>query len=233
MKLESKTLHQQPEAAVKAAKPETEVLSAKYVASAVREDQYPAEKFVECAFVGRSNVGKSSLINSLCRHRGLARISSTPGKTQTLNFYQLQIRQVLVRKQLYFVDLPGYGYAKRSQKQRTSWGGFIENYLTESPQLKMVFQLIDIRHPAMDSDLQIYEWLMDQGIPVQIIATKADKLTKSVIVKQLQLIGRQLKLDKGQIIMYSSLKVIGRQEVLDVIGEIAEFGSLSDQDSCS
>jgi GTP-binding protein len=200
--------------------PELEVLSAKYIASAVREDQYPPEKLIEVAFVGRSNVGKSSLINSLCRHRGLARISSTPGKTQTLNFYQLEVRRELDRQQMFFVDLPGYGYAKRSQKQRTSWGPFIETYLTESPQLKMIFQLIDIRHPAMESDLQIYDWLTRSGLPVQIIATKADKLNKMAIIKQLQLIAQQLKICQGQVIKYSSLKGIGRQEVLDIIDRI-------------
>jgi GTP-binding protein len=200
--------------------PELEVLSAQYIASAVREDQYPPEKLIEVAFVGRSNVGKSSLINSLCRRRGLARISSTPGKTQTLNFYQLEVRRELKRQQMFFVDLPGYGYAKRSQKQRTSWGPFIETYLTESQQLKKVFQLIDIRHPAMDSDLQIYDWLIRCGLSVQIIATKADKLTKMVIIKQLQLIEQQLHLSQGQIIKYSSLKGIGRQDVLDIIDHI-------------
>ena len=196
---------------------ELEVLSAQYIASAVREDQYPPEKFIEFSFVGRSNVGKSSLINSLCRRRGLARISSTPGKTQTLNFYQLEVRRELSRQSVFFVDLPGYGYAKRSKLQRTSWGSFIETYLTESPQLKVIFQLIDIRHPAMESDLHIYDWLISQGLPVQVIATKADKLNKMAIIKQLQLIERQLKLKSGQIIKYSSLKGIGRQEVLDVI----------------
>ena len=200
--------------------PELEVLSAQYIASAVREDQYPPEKLVEVAFVGRSNVGKSSLINSLCRRRGLARISSTPGKTQTLNFYQLEVRRELERQQMFFVDLPGYGYAKRSQKQRTSWGPFIETYLTESQQLKKIFQLIDIRHPAMDSDLQIYDWLIRSGLPVQVIATKADKLTKMVIIRQLRLIEQQLHLSQGQVIKYSSLKGIGRQDVLDIIDHL-------------
>ncbi|MDU2066350.1 MAG: ribosome biogenesis GTP-binding protein YihA/YsxC [Sporomusaceae bacterium] len=199
---------------------EVEVLAAKYVASAVRADQYPAEDLPQFAFVGRSNVGKSSLINSLCRHRGLARISSTPGKTQTLNFYQLEMRKSLERKSIFFVDLPGYGYAKRGQKQRTSWGKFIEDFLMESTELKRVFQLIDIRHPVQESDLQVFDWLVSSGVPVQIIATKADKLSRSAVQKQQALISRQLKIKQHEIMTYSSLKGTGRKEVLDVIGDL-------------
>lgn len=197
-----------------------EVLSAEYIASAVKAEQYPEEECSHIAFVGRSNVGKSSLINSLCRRHGLARVSGTPGKTQTLNFYRLLLRRGEMKEKILFVDLPGYGYAKRAQRQRTSWGQFIEDYLMESPHLKVVFQLIDIRHPALESDLAVYEWLKQSGVPVQLIATKVDKLSRGAIAKQLALLGRQTNLSAKEILKYSSLKGIGREETLDVIGRI-------------
>ena len=127
-----------------------DIIRAKYVASAVRADQYPQPALIEAAFIGRSNVGKSSLINSLCRRNGLARVSSTPGKTQTINFYELEAKRVVEgedeRASFYLVDLPGYGFAKTNHNNKDQWSGFISKYLSGSENLGVVCQLIDIRH---------------------------------------------------------------------------------------
>lgn len=184
-------------------------------------DQYPAGDFGEIVFIGRSNVGKSSLINSLSRHRGLARISGTPGKTQTINFYQLTARGIAeARTEFFLVDLPGYGYAKTGQANRRQWSRFIEEYLLKSPRLKLVCQLIDIRHPSMASDVDMHKWLVANQLPVQVITTKADKISKNAIQKQAGIIKKALGMT-GQppMIVYSSLKGTGRQELLDVIGQ--------------
>lgn len=184
-------------------------------------DQYPEGEFDEFVFIGRSNVGKSSLINSLSRHRGLARISGTPGKTQTINFYQLTARRTPEeRTDFFLVDLPGYGYAKTGRANRRQWSRFIEEYLLKSSRLKLVCQLIDIRHPPMASDVEMYKWLTANKLPVQIITTKADKISKMAIQKHAGLIKKALGgTPELPVIVYSSLKGSGRQELLDVIGQ--------------
>ena len=133
-----------------------DVIRAEFITSAVRAEQYPKPYLPEVAFIGRSNVGKSSLINSVCRRNGLARVSSSPGKTQTLNFYRLDAKRVTEqaedRTQFYLVDLPGYGFAKTNHKNKEQWSGFIRKYLEEAPNLALICQLMDIRHNLMDSD---------------------------------------------------------------------------------
>lgn len=193
------------------------IIRANYLASAVEKAQYPELSLPEFSFVGRSNVGKSSLINSLCNRRQLARVSQTPGKTQTLNFYQIDCRQGDEDYQIHFVDLPGYGYAKHSRRKQTFWGQFIEDYLVESPHLRCVFQLIDLRLPPQDSDLAVYEWLTEQNIPVQLIATKSDKLGTNALNKQVQLLQKAFLPQGGLILPYSSANQRGRQELLDRI----------------
>lgn len=210
------------------------IVNASYIASAVGSSQYPGLELPEIAMIGRSNVGKSSLINSLCRHHGLARISSTPGKTQTLNFYQVKVKidelseRCLIhendsilpeprRESFMIVDLPGFGYAKASQQSRKQWAGFIEDYLCRSPWLKMVLQLIDIRHLPMDSDIQKNKWLVNKNIPVQIVATKADKLSRNALMKNLHELAKCLQVDHRNIITYSSTTGQGREELIDLI----------------
>lgn len=198
-----------------------EIIHAAYIASAVRPDQYPEGEVAEIAFIGRSNVGKSSLINSLSRHRGLARISGTPGKTQTLNFYQLTARFSAEQRQPFFlVDLPGYGYAKTGQSNRRQWSKFIEEYLRQSPRLQLVCQLIDIRHSPMASDIEMYRWLTANKLPVQVVATKGDKISKMALQKHASVIKKTLGIAELPIIIYSVPKVMGRQELLDVIGQV-------------
>ena len=140
-----------------------DIIRSKYIASAVRADQYPTIRMIEAAFIGRSNVGKSSLINSLCRRNGLARVSATPGKTQTINFYELEAKRVDEgldeRAKFYLVDLPGYGFAKTNRNNKEQWSGFISKYLSGSENLGLVCQLIDIRHKPLESDLECYQWL--------------------------------------------------------------------------
>ena len=197
------------------------ITSGQYVASAVRMDQYPEGELHEVAFMGRSNVGKSSLINSLCRRNGLARISGSPGKTQTLNFYRLMAKMSETdRREFFLVDLPGYGYARAGKANKQQWAQFIEEYLLKSPRLELACQLVDIRHDPMDSDISTYEWLIENDIPVQVIATKADKLTRMNVNKNVNAIRKGLGMKGDNVIAYSAEKGLGRDELLDVIGEI-------------
>ena len=195
------------------------ITQARYLASAVRKDQYPAEKKPEFVFIGRSNVGKSSLINSLTRVKNLARVSSQPGKTQTINFYELgaKLPGEEERRSFYLVDLPGYGYAKTSREKRKLWSSFIEEYLKTSEQLQFVCQLIDIRHAPMASDVEMFQWLVRTGIPVLVIATKADKIGKQAREKQVREIQKALGVPDLSVLPYSSLKNEGRSELLDVL----------------
>lgn len=201
-----------------------DIIRSKYVASAVRADQYPRDKMIEAAFIGRSNVGKSSLINSLCRRNGLARVSATPGKTQTINFYELEAKRVSEgldeRAKFYLVDLPGYGFARTNRNNKEQWSGFISKYLSESENLGLVCQLIDIRHKPMDSDLECYHWLKSCGLKVQIVLTKADKLSKSAAMAQRALFMREMGLGNQDIIAYSSTQHTARGELIGRIMDV-------------
>ena len=158
-----------------------DIIKAAYATTAVRRDQYPEGSVPEVAFLGRSNVGKSSLINSLCNHRGLARVSGAPGKTQTINYFSAALRrrdeaEGEQRLPFYLVDLPGYGFAKTGGKNRDMWSAFIGEYVTQSPNLCVLCLLVDLRHPGLAIDQQAYDWLSSAGVPLQIVGTKADKL---------------------------------------------------------
>ncbi|WP_303104777.1 ribosome biogenesis GTP-binding protein YihA/YsxC [uncultured Mitsuokella sp.] len=198
------------------------ITQGKYVASAVKKEQYPEKELPEIVFIGRSNVGKSSLINSLTRVRGLARVSGQPGKTQTINFFELtaKLDGEEERKAFYLVDLPGYGYAKTGKERRKIWAKFINEYLLTSPRLQFVCQLIDIRHDPMASDIEMFEWLVAHNIPVLIVATKADKISKNARQKQIAAIRRTLGVKELSILPYSSLKNEGRSDLLDVIRDV-------------
>lgn len=168
----------------------------------------------EIAFAGKSNVGKSSLINGIMNRKSLARTSSQPGKTQTINFYN-------VNEVFYLVDLPGYGYAKANQEVKAQWGEMIERYLHSSKQLKAVFLLIDIRHDPSANDKQMYQWMRHYGFDPIIIATKLDKINRSQIQKQLKAIRVGLEAQKDTIIIpYSSLSKQGREEIYDLLDSI-------------
>lgn len=195
------------------------IIRAKYTASAVKKAQYPAERLKEIAFIGRSNVGKSSLINSLTRVHNLARVSGQPGKTQTINFFELTARIIETGedKLFHLVDLPGYGYAKTAQTNRNQWAKFIEEYFLNSEQLQFVCQLIDIRHAPMKSDIEMFNWLVKNNVPVLIIATKADKISRGAVAKQVAQIRKTLGVKEIDILPYSSVKNAGRSELLEVI----------------
>lgn len=198
------------------------ITQGKYIASAVNAGQYPEGNLKEIVFIGRSNVGKSSLINSLSRIGGLARVSGTPGKTQTINFYELtaKVPSKEERQPFYLVDLPGYGYAKTGKENRRRWAKFIDEYLIKSKQLQFVCQLIDSRHAPMKTDIEMFQWLMNHGLPVLIIATKADKLSKNALEKSIHTIKKSLAVPEIDVLPYSSVKNEGRSELLDVIGSV-------------
>ena len=165
----------------------------------------------EIAFAGKSNVGKSSLINALMNRKSYARISATPGKTQTINFYN-------INDVMYLVDLPGYGYAKVSEKEKEQWGRLIERYLHSSARLKAVFLLIDIRHESWGNDKMMYRWIVDQGYEPVIIATKLDKIKRSQIQKHIKMIREGLSLVPGtKVIPFSSSTKQGREEIWELI----------------
>lgn len=170
----------------------------------------PENKLPEIAFAGKSNVGKSSLINALMNRKSYARISATPGKTQTINFYN-------INDEMYLVDLPGYGYAKVSEKEKAQWGKLVERYLHGSAQLKAVFLLIDIRHEPSANDKLMYEWITKQGFYPIIIATKLDKLKRSQIQKHVKMIKEGLDLAPGtKIIPFSAVSKQGRDEIWEL-----------------
>lgn len=174
----------------------------------------PENTKAEVAFAGKSNVGKSSLINSLMNRKALARTSAQPGKTQTINFYN-------VNDALYLVDLPGYGYAKVPQSEKEKWGKLIERYLHGSKQLRAVFLLIDIRHEPGANDKIMYNWICQNGYEPIIIATKLDKIKRSQLLKQLKLIREGLAVRPGtQIIPFSAETKQGREEIWNVIEEL-------------
>lgn len=173
----------------------------------------PDNDLPEIAFAGKSNVGKSSLINGLLNRKSLARTSAQPGKTQTINFYN-------VNKNLYFVDLPGYGYAKVSVEIRAKWGKMIEKYLHGSLQLKKVFLLIDIRHVPSENDCMMYDWIVDNGYEPVIICTKLDKIKRSQVQKNLKLIREKLDLvPETTMIPFSAQTKQGRDEIWNLIEE--------------
>ena len=172
---------------------------------------FPENTLPEIAFAGKSNVGKSSLINAIMNRKSLARTSSQPGKTQTINFYN-------VNDAFYLVDLPGYGYAKVSEEVKAKWGKMVERYLRQSKQLRAVFLLIDIRHEPSANDRQMYDWIISQGYHPIIIATKLDKLKRSQVPSALKTVREGLKAEKGTLILpFSALTKQGREEIYEVI----------------
>ena len=171
----------------------------------------PATQLPEFAFAGKSNVGKSSLINALINRKSYARTSATPGKTQTVNFYN-------VNGELYLVDLPGYGYARVSKEEQARWGRMIERYLEKSRQLSRVFLLIDIRHAPGANDVQMYEWIVSKGYEPVIIATKADKISRGQYERQKKLIRDTLGAAAGTLIIpFSAETKLGRDEIYELL----------------
>ena len=195
------------------------ITQADYIASAVRPEQYPTGNLPEIAFWGRSNVGKSSLINSLTRRHNLARVSGQPGKTQTVNFFSLTAKQkgTEERREFYLVDLPGYGYAKTGKENRKRWAEFIEEYFRRSKNLRCICLLADLRHDPMPIDLKTFHWLVDLGMSVLLIGTKADKISTAVCKKHLAAIRQALNIEELEILPYSAVKNTGRPELLATI----------------
>ena len=188
-----------------------EIKQSEFITSAVKPEQYPTDNRMEFAFVGRSNVGKSSLINTVTNRRKLVKVSGTPGKTRLINFF-------LINNTYYFVDLPGYGYAKVAKSEKASWGKMIEKYLINRPQLKKVMLLVDSRHKPTNDDIMMYEWVKHYGYEVVVVATKKDKLTKCELQRSVKVIRETLKLNKNEPIMFfSSLKKEGKEELLEEI----------------
>ena len=176
----------------------------------------PDNKLPEVAFAGKSNVGKSSLINALMMRKSLARTSAQPGKTQTINFYN-------INKEIYLLDLPGYGYAKASEKEREAWGQMIERYLNTSEKLRAVFLLVDIRHAPSANDKQMFEWMAYVGYDPIVIATKLDKIKRSQIDKQIKIIRQGLGADKETIIVpFSAETKQGRDIIWDFMDQVIE-----------
>ena len=181
------------------------------IISAVRESQYPSDKLKELLLVGRSNVGKSSFINTIINRKNFARTSATPGKTQTLNFYK-------INDSFYLVDAPGYGFAKVRNSLKKKFGLIMESYLKSRENLKMVFLLVDFRHKPTSDDIMMYDYLKYYNVPVTIICTKVDKVSKNNHAKNKNIIKKELNLpDDKNIILFSSVTKIGKNEVYEEI----------------
>jgi GTP-binding protein len=185
------------------------IKQSEFITSAVKKDQYPIDNRVEVAFVGRSNVGKSSIINSLTNRKKLAKVSQTPGKTRLVNFF-------LINNDFYLVDLPGYGYAKVSKAEKDSWGKTIEMYLKDREQLKRVVLLVDSRHKPTGDDIMMYDWFKHYGYDVVVVGTKSDKITRNELKKNEKVIKDTLKLrSEDKLYFFSSLNREGRDELID------------------
>ena len=190
------------------------VKNAELSAVGVKMSQYPEDGLPEIAFAGKSNVGKSSLINTMMNRRALARTSQNPGKTRTINFYKITTDS----EPLYFVDLPGYGYAKAPKTEIEKWGKMIENYLLKRQSLRSIILLIDIRHEPGKNDVLMYEWLKHYGYSIVIVATKADKIKRSQLQKHLAMLKNSHSLEKEDILIpFSSETKQGREELWDII----------------
>jgi len=179
--------------------------------TAVRPDQFPKSERAEAAFVGRSNVGKSSMINTMLGRKSLVRTSQNPGKTRTINFFE-------VEQDWYFVDLPGYGYARVSRAESQKWGEMIEGYLKDRPQLAALVLLLDIRHEPSANDKMLYEWCLHYELPVVLVATKSDKIKRSQLQKHCAMLRKGLGASE-QVMAFSSLDRAGREELWDVLEE--------------
>lgn len=189
------------------------IRSSEITMSAVHRHQYPTDGIPEIALAGRSNVGKSSLTNALLNRRNFARTSSTPGKTRTINFY-------LINKEFFFVDLPGYGYAKVAKSEKDKWGQVMERYLQEREELCAIFLLVDIRHEPTADDKMMYDWIKYYGYDCVVVATKADKISRGQYLKHLSVIRKKLQLEKDEkIIPVSSSKKTGIEELWSEIVE--------------
>ncbi|EHI98887.1 GTP-binding protein engB [Clostridium sp. DL-VIII] len=185
------------------------IKKSEFITSAVKKNQYPVDNRVEVAFVGRSNVGKSSLINSLTNRKKLAKVSQTPGKTRLVNFF-------LINDDFYLVDLPGYGYAKVSKQEKDSWGKTVEMYLSGREQLKRVVLLVDSRHKPTNDDIIMHEWIKHFGYDVIVVATKSDKLTRNNLKKSEKVIMETLKLgNNDKLYFFSSLNKDGKDDLIN------------------
>lgn len=192
------------------------ITSVKFITSAVRRSQYPEDLKAEFLLVGRSNVGKSSFINTLVNRKNMARISAIPGKTQTLNFY-------LINDYFYFVDVPGYGFARVSKKLKNKFGMIIEDYLKMRENLKMVFMLVDFRHKPTEDDILMYNYLKYYDIPVTVIATKCDKVSRNNYDKNKKNIRDVLKMvEDDKLVLFSAPNKTGKKEVYDLIDEFLD-----------
>ena len=192
------------------------ILDVKLTISAVRQSQFPEDNKNEYLLVGRSNVGKSSFINTIINRKNFARTSAKPGKTQTLNFY-------LVNDFFYLVDAPGYGFAKVNKQLKEKFGLIMENYLESRENLKMVFMLIDFRHKPTEDDVLMYNYLKHYNIPVTIICTKVDKVSKNSHQKQINIITKTLETTKEELVLFSSVTKMGRQEIHNKLVETLDI----------
>ena len=195
------------------------IKTSEFITSAVKRNQYPVDVRPEVAFVGRSNVGKSSIINALTNRRKLAKVSQTPGKTRLINFF-------LINNDFYLVDAPGYGFANVSKSLKENFGAIMENYLETRENLKMVFMLVDFRHKPTEDDILMYKFLKYYNLPVTIICTKYDKVNRSARIKQDELIKNTLTPDLGdEIVNFSSVTKFGKDRIYEIIENIINKNS--------
>lgn len=192
------------------------ILDVKLTISAVRQSQFPEDKKNEFLLVGRSNVGKSSFINAIISRKNFARTSAKPGKTQTLNFY-------LINDFFYLVDAPGYGFARVNKQLKDKFGLIMESYLESRENLKMVFMLVDFRHKPTEDDILMYNYLKHYNIPVTIVCTKVDKISKNSQQKQINIISNTLNINPKELVLFSSVTKLGKQEVHNILEQTLDI----------